>query len=156
VKIRTHEKHATKDEELVALMVPLQAGEWHGCLAEALWAEKVERGYLLRSSPFHAFDLAAEDIVAASEIGGVLTFEKVIERGGGSNYRLVSERGAAALADRLEALEELEVSYEISDTLIALDVPPQADLDAVYGLLVDGEEEGAWTFEEGHVSEDAA
>jgi hypothetical protein len=34
--------------------------------------------------------------------------------------------------------------------LYSVDVPPEADVNAVYDLLQDGEARGAWIFAEGH------
>lgn len=151
MKVRGHQRPVAQGEELVTVRVALEPGEWHGFDAEDLWAERVERGYLLRSAPFHAFDLAVEDIVAAREDGAQLVLDRVVERGGGSTYRVVIEGSAG---DRLDAIEELDVNLERADGVVALDVPPHADLDAVYDLLADGEEDGVWTFEEAHVAEE--
>lgn len=37
--------------------------------------------------------------------------------------------------------------------MVALDVPPQADLPAVKALLTSGEADGRWTFEEGCIGD---
>ncbi len=152
MKTRRHQKFAADGEALVALAVPLPPAEdaWHDYTAEALWAEELGEGrYLLRSAPFLAFELAVEDVVTASVIDGVLTFGAVVERGGGSTYRVHSPAGIESQAARLEALEELDVTAELDGEWAALDVPSHADLEEVYALLVDGEEAGAWSFEEG-------
>jgi Domain of unknown function (DUF4265) len=36
------------------------------------------------------------------------------------------------------------------EKLLAVDVPPRADIYGVYALLQRGEDAGAWEFEEGH------
>lgn len=153
-RIREHQSFATKDEALVRVVVPLPAGGWHDYQAEALWAEPLGGDrYLLRSSPFLAFELAVEDVVEARPQGGELRLVRVLERGGGACYRLHCPRGPDAVADRLEALEEMEVTAEIDGEWVALDVPPHADLEEVYALLAEGEDVGAWTFEEGWATE---
>lgn len=160
--VRRHQKFAANDEVLVEVYVPLprvsEDGEevWHSFETEALWAESLggER-YMIRSAPFVAFDLAVEDVVSATTdaVGadGRLMVTDVIERGGGACYRVHSARGMDAVRDRLEALEEMDVSVEVDGEWGALDVPAQADLEAVYEVLVDGEEAGVWSFEEGWV-----
>lgn len=151
-KIRRHARYAAADEVLVELVVPLPRDEetWHDFEAEALWAEELGGGrYLLRSAPFLAYELAAEDVVTAELIDGERRLTGVAERGGGACYRLHVPGGVARAQSRLDALEELDVSAEVDGEWVALDVPAQADLEEVYVLLSDGEEAEVWTFDEG-------
>jgi uncharacterized protein DUF4265 len=50
-----------------------------------------------------------------------------------------------------ERLQALGCTYEqASSHLLLVDVPPHADIYAVYVLLEEGENAGVWDFEEGH------
>ncbi len=134
--------------------VTLDADAWHGHAVEALWAEALDDGaWLVRSVPFFAFELAAEDEVEVEKrADGSLWLTRVVRRGGSSVYRVLADGGldTAGAEARLEALEELDCYVERRDAkLAAIDVPPQADLDDVYAILEDGAEAGIWEFEEG-------
>ncbi|MCC7380673.1 MAG: DUF4265 domain-containing protein [Deltaproteobacteria bacterium] len=150
-----HEKVGTPEDVLVEIVFPLDAGAWHGFAAEALWAERIaDDRFLIRSAPFHAFDVSAEDVVSAHPSNGALRFHQVVERGGGSTYRLFVRSGLKdpVFARYWSPLEELDCNYEATDgSLLSIDVPSQADIEEVYALLEEGESAGVWEFEEGHV-----
>ena len=51
----------------------------------------------------------------------------------------------------MQRLEGLGCTFEKATArLYAVDVPKESDIDAVYRALEQGEEAGAWEFEEGH------
>jgi hypothetical protein len=134
---------------LVRVVFELEPNAWHGSATERLWAEPVVVGrYRLRNTPFFVFGVSAEDIVFAKERQGRLLFAGVSLRGGHSSYRIaVSDQH---LFDRSwKHLQALGCSYEEGQVL-AVDVPPRADIHEVYELLEAGERAGAWDFEEGH------
>ena len=44
----------------------------------------------------------------------------------------------------------MKVPIEKNMFLLAVDVPPDTDINVVYTLLDKGEKDGIWSFEEGH------
>jgi hypothetical protein len=136
------------------LFFRLEEGAWHGSATESLWAEPVAGGrYRLRNSPFYAFGVSAEDIVLAQEEEGTLFFKEVSLGGGHSTYRIMKAKGLQPEDfERYWApLRQAGCSYEEGPgRLLAVDVPPRADIQHVYSLLEQGEQAQVWHFEEGH------
>jgi hypothetical protein len=132
----------------------LEEGAWHGSATESLWAEPVPGGrYRLRNSPFYAFDVSVEDVVFAREEEGALFFAGVSLRGGHSTYRIMKANGLRPedFEQCWEPLQQAGCSYEEGPgRILAVDVPPQADIQHVYALLGRGEQAQVWHFEEGH------
>ncbi len=137
--------------DLVKILFELDGDAWHGYSTETLWAEPVGgTRYRLRNSPFYAFGVSAEDIVFAKADSGVLRFHGVSIAAGHSTYRILRADVGDATFERLwRPLAELGCSYE-EGKVLAVDVPPNADIYQVYALLEAGEESGAWEFDEGH------
>lgn len=80
-------------------------------------------------------------------------FSAVVERGGHSTYRIML--APETRAERFEALWQqlasLGCTYESAPPrFLAIDVPPQTDVYAVYRILARVQEAGLWSFEEGH------
>lgn len=144
----------TGADTLVKVALPLDSSEWHGSGAETVWAEPLGEGYFrIDNSPFFFFGLSYRDIVAATEDEhGQLQFQSVSEHGGHSTYRLIRNEGAdEPFAAFWPPLQTLGCTYECGPgRLIAVDVPPAADIHAVYALLEAGVQGGAWDLEEGH------
>jgi hypothetical protein len=111
---------------------------------------------MVDNSPFYTYDISFRDVVAAVPDGARLLFERVLERGGHSTYRIKLPAGMdhSYFLIHWSVLEALGCSYEGSSAasrrLYAIDVPPEADIDEVYRQLEEGEHEGRWEFEEGH------
>ena len=133
----------------------LEADAWHGHAAEGLWADVVsENRYRLRNSPFYARDVSFGDVVFV-QLGSDdrLLFAGVSLRGGHSTYRLMLavDAGSEGFLKRWHPLHAMGCGYEgVSGKLLAVDVPPSANIHAVYALLEAGESDGVWEFEEGH------
>jgi hypothetical protein len=140
--------------------------EWHGRPNEALWAEPVEETessatFRLRNSPFFTEGVSFLDMVNAKpdRYGDGLEFAGVIERSGHSTYLILVPAESTDFAENWKVLEDLGCSYESTTLarksgkkmLYAVDVPPEADIDAVYEILSNGERNGVWTFQESHV-----
>lgn len=128
----------------------------HGVETESLWAQVTGDGrYRIDNIPFYAYDISLGDVVTGTVDGDRIAFQRVLERGGHSTYRILvkDERGYESPAF-LEGWRELEnhgCSYEVAKRRwIAIDVPSAADVFAVYRILEDGENRGLWSFEEGH------
>ncbi|HYV47352.1 MAG TPA: DUF4265 domain-containing protein [Myxococcaceae bacterium] len=146
--------HHRAEGDLVKVRFQLEPGAWHGSATETLWAERIdERRLRLRNVPFYAFGVSAEDVVFAHPADGLFEFESVSIRGGHSTYRVMLNNDAEAgrVGEWWARLSELGCTFEQgSGCLRAVDVPPQADVHAVYSVLEQGEQGGIWDFEEGH------
>jgi hypothetical protein len=144
----------------------LDAGDWHGRAAERLWAEYVGdtadgRALRLNNSPFFTKGVSFLDTVAAtkSDDSDDYTFARVLDRGGHSTYMLLVPAGSKRFVAFWTRLESLGCTYESAiittspgeRTLYSVDVPPTADICAVYHILEEGEEAEVWIFQEGHV-----
>jgi hypothetical protein len=126
-----------------------------GIVSEGMWATSLGDGrYRLDNIPFFIYDVSYNDLVSAEDVEGILTFRLVVRSGGHSTYRVFHRDKAvatpAALDERLAALRALGASTEGAKRVTAIDVPPDADIDAIYALLEAGEAEDFWGFEEGH------
>jgi hypothetical protein len=124
------------------------------CAAESLWAEPLgNRRYRLRNVPFLAYGYSEDDVVNATEIDGRLVVTDIAERSGHSTYRIFLPKPMddLAFAPLWETLGELGCTYERANSrVIGIDVPPNADVYAVYAVLEVGERAEWWTFEEGY------
>jgi len=146
-----HDSNA--NEELVKLVFKLPAND--GPIAsESLWAERLGPSlFRVRNVPFYLYGVSEQDIVLAEEIEGCLTVSGIIDRGGHSTYRifLPAQTSEEQFSADWIPLQELGCTYErATGRLIAIDVPPQTDVYAVYDALERGEKQGRWKFEEGH------
>ena len=142
---------------LAKVSFKLDASDWHGYATETLWAELVSSGrYRLRNTPFFAKDVSFEDVVVVKAQGDILMFDSTSIAGGHSTYRILLEKNItdSAFLKLWNPLEDVGCSYESLDIgemlLLAVDVPPCADIYVVYQFLEDGEKEKVWGFEEGH------
>lgn len=130
-----------------------------GVSAETMHAVSSPDGlFMLDNSPFYAYGISFGDIFEAQQKEGALYFQEVIRRGGHSTYRVKLQVGAAH-EDFMRAWDELQrlgCSFEgtggNSRRLYAIDVPPEADVVAVYNYLQQQEDKGIWEFEEAHYS----
>ena len=136
---------------LVRILFELDPDAWHGSATERLWAEPVAGGrFRLRNTPFFAFGVSAEDVVFGDDRAGQLTFAGVSLRGGHSTYRIKPDRSQLSQFETYWApLQALGCSYEQGQVL-AVNVPPRADIYEVYELLEAGSLAKVWEFEEGH------
>jgi Domain of unknown function (DUF4265) len=140
---------------LVKITFPLELGAWHGFATERMWAQKVsDNRYRLRNSPYFARGVSFEDVVFAElDPQEELIFTGVSLRSGHSTYRIVLkfELDSLQFREHWAPLEKDGCTFEgAREKLLAVDVPPRADIYGVYALLQRGENAGAWEFEEGH------
>jgi hypothetical protein len=107
---------------------------WAACGMETLWARKVEGDlYVLESVPFFAYGLAYRDVV---RVRATPIVREVVRRSGHTTLRVVFRRDGEPRERRLRLLSELGVSFESwDDSFFALDVAPNADVDAVLDRL---------------------
>ncbi|HMA96098.1 MAG TPA: DUF4265 domain-containing protein [Polyangiaceae bacterium] len=131
----------------------LDPDAWHGSSTESLWATEIGPGqYRLENSPFYAVGVSFDDIVLARPQEGRLQFVEPIKRGGHSTYRIITSSDASERFESFwKALESCGCTYEEgTGGLLAVDVPPESNIHEVYAALEAGEQQGVWSFEEGH------
>jgi hypothetical protein len=144
---------------MVKIAFPLDADA--AATVENMHAKGLPSGnFILDNIPFHAYGISWGDEFTATTDTGRFEFEKVVRRGGHSTYRVRLPTGATH-KDFLKYWPRIEAfgcSYEGSDLdrkrLYAIDVPPGADVHALYRILEEGEESGQWEFEEAHYQPD--
>ncbi|AUX48098.1 hypothetical protein SOCE26_096280 [Sorangium cellulosum] len=146
-------KSESHDGGLVKVMFRLSPDEWHGSAAETLWATPVgPDSYRLENTPFYAFGVSFQDVVVATSENSVFVFSGVFKHGGHSTYRIIVDPNRKDDFEEFwEPLHEKRCTYEAGPGgLLAVDVPPEANIRDVYGCLQAGEDAGVWGFEEGH------
>ena len=150
---------------LTKVFFDLDPTDWHGSAGERLWAEYVGdtpdgRALRLSNSPFFTRGVSFLDIVAATETEyDDYKFERVLDRSGHSTYMLLVPPDSKRFMAFWTRLNGLECTYESATittslgerTLYSVDVPPSADIYAVYEILEESEKSEAWMFQEGHV-----
>lgn len=115
---------------------------WAEHRIEGLWARQVASDlYELEDVPFFAYDLNFRDVVRtiASSDPGRPVVREVVRRGGHTTLRVVLRAGPRERERREALLAELRAMNVVfeswSNTFFALDVGPEADLDAVLACL---------------------
>jgi Domain of unknown function (DUF4265) len=157
-EISRHPQTKSTRTELVKLCFKLDDSDAAmGVETESLWALPLEdyNTFKIDNIPFYIYGVSNEDIVSATKSGSIFEFQQVILRGGHSTYRVLVTDLTGFESDIWKArwtnLAVLGCSCEIAKTRwIAIDVPKFSNVDEVYALLVQGETDGAWIFEEGH------
>ena len=153
-------------KKLVKVQFRLDPQDWHGSASEGLWAEPIKRSrvgqiFQLNNSPFFARGVSFLDIVYAvpSTDGLGMEFAGVVERSGHSTYMLLVPLLQENFDLYWNKLEKLGCSFEKTKIitsegekiLYTVDVPPAADIYAMYSILEQGEHDSVWIFQEGHV-----
>jgi hypothetical protein len=142
-------------EGLVRIRVPLErAPDEPGPREDWLWAEPLGSGrYRVESCSFFAYGVSRDDVVRADEgPDGAPRFEGVVEKGGHRTLRFALD-AAVELSDApvqslLERLLELGCTHEaLRPKLVAIDLPPQADLERATEHLQALAQEGALLWE---------
>lgn len=118
---------------------------------ESMWAKEIEGDlFAIRNLPFFAFGLNFGDIVLAPQIAGLREVQAVVRPSGHRTLRLVFGDHVTQPEQRLflDALQKLGGTYERgTKRLVAIDVPPVADFDAMLVTLDRCEAAGELTFE---------
>lgn len=145
------------DSQPSRVMASFLVGDGEAGIVERMHAITQGEGhYVLDNSPFYAFGISFGDVFAATEKDGALVFSEVVSRGGHSTYRvkLPAEREHAYFLENWVELEQLGCTFEGSsanaERLYAIDIPPGVDVFKAYQILEEKEQQGTWSFEEGH------
>jgi hypothetical protein len=156
-KTMDHDLVRPNGNRLVRICFPLsEEDSQDGVDAENLWSEdRGDGSYVIDNIPFYAYEISNGDLVSARVADGRLLFDKVLERGGHSTYRVLIKDPAGFESDGFRrlwgSLQALGCYHEVAKCRsVTVNVPKLSDSDAVYKILELGEEENVWTFEEAH------
>lgn len=146
--------HSKKVDELTKVVFSLEESDWHSHATESMWArsEGADR-FRLENVPFYVYRVSYGDVVTTVTEEGQRFFHGVSERSGHSTYRifLTEEASEEGFDEYWSTLRSVGCTYERgTDYLIAVDVPPEADIYEAYEALERGVRAKAWDFEEGH------
>jgi hypothetical protein len=134
---------------------------WPPVGSEGMWAQPLGNGrFRIDNTPWFVRDLASGDVVEATfDSDGVLWAGARIEFSGRLTVRVIPFRAGPLGGDLqavLDAFAELGVSGEgalPAYAIVALDIPPDSDHGAIIDLLLRGQDDGSWDFEEGCVTD---
>ncbi len=136
--------------------------------AERVWAREVAPGeFELLNAPWYAFDVAEGDVVWAvapsfSPWPDSPAFRSVVRRGDNCNIRVIAHLSDDPAADVQSAMALFHghgarsEGMTLGNRLFAMTVPPGADLAAIKRLLIEGEGDGRWAYEEGSITSEWA
>jgi hypothetical protein len=154
--------HQQAEPDLVRVLFSLDVDEdgWPPASAETMWARALSPDRVkIDNVPFFVRGLSSGDEVrVVRDDDGMLVATEVIEWAGHCTVQVVPFPSGALEGDLqrvLDAFAPLGITGEGIEQfrLIALDIPLDADLQAIIGLLRYGFEEDWWDYEEGNVSE---
>lgn len=154
-------------ENMLKVVFQLDPDDWHGSPAEALWGDRVWDGppprVVLMNIPCHVTGVSFHDTVRVVleklPEGNLFKFAGVTARGGHSTYMILTPIESPKFPNYWSRLQALGCRYESGacDTgygrrmLYAVDVPPEADIDAVIAVLEEGDRDGIWIFQTGNL-----
>jgi len=135
---------------------------WPPAESEGLWAVPLGGDlYRVDNTPWFVRGVAAADTIEARvDENGLLCFVQVHERGGRVVVRVIPRADGplgCSLKAVLEMFEPLGVTGEGMASpvnMVALDIGPDALLSSIKSLLVSGEADGLWYYEEGCITDD--
>ncbi|MEU2729586.1 DUF4265 domain-containing protein [Streptomyces griseoviridis] len=132
---------------------------WPPAGVESLWAVRLGDGTVrLDNTPWFVRGVACGDIVGVElEDDGVLYARETVQPSGNCTIRLIvlrDEGSAAARQTVLDSFHRLGATGEGLQhfRMVALDVPPEADLPEIRKLLEHGAAQEWWQWEEGCVT----
>jgi len=127
---------------------------WEALLARP--TANIDR-FVLESVPFYLRNVSRGDLVRAKMVpeegGHLFEFDGVIERGGHNTYRLLLPKRQSKKAD--STVKELQsrglTVEEEHGILLAVDVPPSVDQQAIDEYLVAECHAGRWDMQDGYL-----
>lgn len=133
---------------------------WPPASVESLWAIDLGDGTVrLDNTPWFVRGVASGDILAVEpDDEGALWAGETVQPSQNCTIRLIvlKDNGSAAARESvLKAFHRLGTTGEGIEhyRMVALDVPPEADLSKIRELLEHGAEQGWWHWEQGCVTE---
>ncbi|WP_433794628.1 DUF4265 domain-containing protein [Actinoplanes sp. CA-252034] len=140
--------------------LPRDGDDWPPVEVESLWAETVGDGVVrLTNVPWFVRGVASGDLVRVeADESGVLWAAEHLERSGSCTIRVVPSRSGPLHGSHQRVLDTFEPFGVTGEGiqeygLVALEVPPVADLAGVQRVLRAGARDGWWEYEESCVSE---
>lgn len=108
---------------------------------------------VVASVPFYLRNVAYGDTIKVEEgPTRCLEFKEILKRGGFSVYRILLHDSTKREVV-ITKLLEFDTLLEQSGDLIAIAVPPTANVDAIVDYLLDGKREGFWGTQDGYIFE---
>lgn len=109
--------------------------------------------FRITSVPFYLKNVSRGDLVSVAE-KDFLTFDRVIERGGHNTYRLLlTDRHPNDPIFTVDELTKMGLAVEEEHgKLLAVDVPPSVDQDAIDKYLIAGADSGRWEMQDGYLN----
>lgn len=134
---------------------------WPPVKSEGLWAVPLGGDrFRIDNTPWFVRGISADDVVEAlAGSDGVLWATRRLESGGRLTVRVIALADGSLSGDPETVRAQftpLGLTGEIAQQyrMVALDVPPGTALAPVKSLLVAGERDGRWGFDEGCVSQE--
>lgn len=153
------------NENYIKLRFLLDPADWHGSSTELLWTEPLWGGttkvFRLMNSPFFARGVSYLDIVRAMPApdGYGIDYAGTVEKSGHSTIWLLVPSGPPPGFNNLwSSLLQLHCNYEAElmpsrkQTLYAVDVPPETDIDGVLSIIEEGQANSVWSFQIGDLA----
>lgn len=143
--------------KLEKISFKLENDDWHHMSVESVWAEKIsELQYRIMNTPFYIRGVSYLDTIKIKIQSDELWFQSTILESGHSTYRIIIR--SELLKDEAlmywQNLESIGCTYEsthIGDfILLAVDIPPDTDIQTAFEIMKQGEDNEIWSFEEGH------
>jgi len=128
---------------------------WHGYASETVNCLAEGDYYRIDNIPFFIRGISLGDLVYAEYNENCFTYIRTVNKSGNSTYRVIfNNNGDLELNKNYlnSFLLSQDCDYEgfsRDRSLQAINIPPEANIDAVYNFLAEGETNGRWEFEEG-------
>ena len=122
--------------------------------SESLWAEGLDVDHFrLDNVPFFVYGVSYNDIVTTIIKEDNFFFKDVSERGGHSTLRVFFlSQDSNHQQELIENINTLGGTIErASASHIAIDIPKNVKIEPIIDLLIMGEKEGLWEYEEGYI-----
>jgi hypothetical protein len=151
-------------DELVKVFFRLEqdADGWPPVSSESLWARPAgPNEFVLDNVPWWVRGVACGDRVRAElDLSGALEFREVVESSGRYTIRVIPY-GDDPAADQVRRVNdefatlgaEAESMIDGAAVILALDIPPTAQLAEIKRRLQNGEAAGRWAYEEGCIDD---
>lgn len=142
-------------EGLIRIRIRLDATGELGPAEDSIWAEPLGSDrYRVESCPFFAYGISRDDVVRAVEAPGEggPALDEVLERGGHRTLRLTLDDSvdlrSPPVQRILEKLIDMGCTHELlRPRLVAIDIPPEVDLEVVAELLQAASKAGSLAWE---------
>lgn len=134
---------------------------WPPVGSERMWASDLGTGhYRIDNVPWFVRDLAVGDVVRAQapDANSHPVFIEMVEKSDHSTVRLICFRGGPLEGDLARALAPFTALGVFGEGapqygMLALDIEPDAPLQAIVSILRRGVDDGSWTYEEGRITQ---